>query len=189
MALRILSFLFLIVCTMKSMGQDTRGDVFFSWSQAKAVPDSDGFAGSYAGVSNGALLIAGGANFPGGGRPWSGGVKMWHDRIFVLATPHREWKEAGRLPRAMGYGVSLTYGDGVVCLGGGDAERNYADAFILRYTGGRVEIVPLPAIWQLTLPSALITLMLEPAVQLPLTRCCTCALLICVEPILPASTP
>lgn len=145
MALRILSFLFLIVCTMKSMGQDTRGDVFFSWSQAKAVPDSDGFAGSYAGVSNGALLIAGGANFPGGGRPWSGGVKMWHDRIFVLATPHREWKEAGRLPRAMGYGVSLTYGDGVVCLGGGDAERNYADAFILRYTGGRVEIVPLPA--------------------------------------------
>ncbi|HWB94868.1 MAG TPA: hypothetical protein VG605_23600, partial [Puia sp.] len=130
---------------MKSMGQDTTGNVFFSWSQAKAVPDADGFAGSYAGVSNGALLVAGGANFPGGGRPWSGGVKKWYDNIFVLESPGGRWKEAGRLPRPMGYGVSLTYQDGVVCLGGGDAERNYADVFILKYTGGSVKVVPLPA--------------------------------------------
>jgi SSS family transporter len=130
---------------MNSMGQDTTGNVFFSWGQAAPVPDADGFAGSYAGVSHGALVVAGGANFPGNGRPWSGGIKTWHDKIFVLERPDGQWKEAGLLPRPMGYGVSLSYEDGVVCLGGGDAERNYADAFILKYTGGRVETVALPA--------------------------------------------
>ncbi|MBS1601597.1 MAG: sodium/solute symporter [Bacteroidetes bacterium] len=127
------------------MGQDTSGKVFFNWSQASPVPDADGFAGSYAGVSNGALIVAGGANFPGGGRPWSGGVKTWYDKVFVLERPDGQWKEAGRLPRPMGYGVSLTYGDGVVCLGGGNAAGNFSDAFILRYAGGKVLVTALPS--------------------------------------------
>lgn len=127
------------------MGQDTNGNKFFSWSQAKPVPDGDGLAGSYAGVSNGVLLVAGGANFPGGGRPWSGGIKAWHDKVFVLESPDGRWKEAGRLPRPMGYGVSLSYGDGVVCLGGGDSAKGYSDVFLLKYVDGKVETVTLPS--------------------------------------------
>ena len=127
------------------MGQDTTTKVFFSWSQAKPVPDADGFAGSYAGTSNGALIVAGGANFPGDKRPWTQGVKTWYDKVFVLEKPDGEWKEVGRLPRPMGYGVSLSYKDGLVCLGGGDAKCNYADAFILKYTAGKVETVSLPS--------------------------------------------
>jgi len=127
------------------MGQDTTTKVFFSWSQAKPVPDADGFAGSYAGTSNGALIVAGGANFPGDKRPWTQGVKTWYDKVFVLERPDGEWKEVGRLPRPMGYGVSLSYKDGLVCLGGGDAKCNYADAFILKYAGGKVETVSLPS--------------------------------------------
>ena len=136
---------FFLIMTMKTMGQDTAGKVYFAWSQASPVPDADGFAGSYAGVSNGALLVAGGANFPGGGRPWSGGVKTWYDKIFVLDRPDGQWKEAGRLPRPMGYGVSLTFGDGVVCMGGGNAGGNFSDVFILRYVGGKVSISSLPS--------------------------------------------
>jgi len=135
----------LCILTLNSMGQDTAGTVFFDWSQARPVPDADGFAGSYAGVSNGALLVAGGANFPGGGRPWTGGVKTWYDKVFVLERPGGEWKEAGRLPRPMGYGVSLSYRDGVVCLGGGDAGGNYSDVFVLRYVGGKVSTGSLPS--------------------------------------------
>ncbi|HMI60564.1 MAG TPA: hypothetical protein VK518_06640, partial [Puia sp.] len=130
---------------MNSMGQDTTTKVFFSWSQAKPIPDADGFAGSYAGTSNGALIVAGGANFPGDKRPWTQGVKTWYDKVFVLERPDGEWKEVGRLPRPMGYGVSLSYKDGLVCLGGGDAKCNYADAFILKYAGGKVETVSLPS--------------------------------------------
>src|SRR5258707_15895556 len=90
--------LLLCILTMNSMGQDTTGRVFFSWSQAKPVTDADGFAGSYAGVSNGELIVVGGANFPGDRRPWPEGVKTWYDKVFVLERPDGEGKEGGRLP-------------------------------------------------------------------------------------------
>jgi SSS family solute:Na+ symporter len=116
----------------------------FDWSRLPDIPDPVGFAGSYAGVSGGALLVAGGANFPGGTRPWSGGVKAWHDAIFVLDRPDGTWRLAGRLPRSLGYGVSLTHGDEVLCLGGGDAVANTSEAFALRYRDGAITIRHLP---------------------------------------------
>ena len=39
-----------------------------------------------AGVSGGALLVAGGANFPDK-KPWQGGTKVWYDTVFVLDEP------------------------------------------------------------------------------------------------------
>lgn len=117
----------------------------FNWKQATALPVTDGLAGSYAGVSNGALIMAGGTNFPGNKRPWDGGVKTWYDTIWVLIKETGTWKQAGRLPRPLGYGVSLTSKKGLICLGGGDAKQNYADAFILSYTRGKITITALPA--------------------------------------------
>jgi N-acetylneuraminic acid mutarotase len=69
---------------MKSNAQEINGKNFFNWKQAKQIPDEDGFAGSYAGVTNAALLVAGGSNFPGNKRPWTGGTKTWYDKIFIL---------------------------------------------------------------------------------------------------------
>jgi SSS family transporter len=120
----------------------------FDWSRLPDIPDAVGFAGAFAGVSGDALLVAGGANFPEGTRPWTGGVKAWHDRIFVLDRPDGGWKPAGRLPRPLGYGVSLTHADEVICLGGGDATSHSADAFALRYRGGAVVRRPLPPLPQ-----------------------------------------
>jgi N-acetylneuraminic acid mutarotase len=113
------------------------------WSKLAPLPDREGFAYPYAGVHNGALLVAGGANFPDK-KPWDGGAKLWYDTVFVLEKPDGTWKVAGRLSRPLGYGVSLTTPDGVVCLGGSDAQRHYADAFLLRWSGGRLETQPLP---------------------------------------------
>ena len=117
----------------------------FAWDELPAVPDNTGFAGSFAGVSNNALLVAGGANFPDGGAPWTGSAKMWYDKIFVLETPQGPWKEAGKLPRPLGYGVSLSWRGGLVCLGGSNADGHFADAFILRYDQGRIQVEALPA--------------------------------------------
>src|SRR4051812_42894769 len=77
------------------------------WQPLPSLPDREGFAGSYAGASGGALLVAGGANFPGK-RPWEGGEKSWYDRTFVLEAGAKAWREAGKLPAAGGYGVSIT---------------------------------------------------------------------------------
>ena len=111
-------------------------------------------------------MVAGGANFPEGKRPWEEGVeKIWHDRIFVFENldlaletgesgdtpPEGGWREvASHLPRPIAYGVSLSWQDPadgkgkIVCLGGGDAKRHFADAFLLLYAGGAVTFENLP---------------------------------------------
>src|ERR1019366_969557 len=53
------------------------------WKLLPSLPDKEGFAGSFAGVSNGAMIVAGGANFPDK-KPWDGGKKLWYDTVFVL---------------------------------------------------------------------------------------------------------
>ncbi len=115
-----------------------------AWDQVAQVPDAVGFAGAYAGVSNGHLIVAGGANFPEGTRPWSGGTKQWNDAVFVLEENVGQWKEVGRLPRPMGYGVSLTWQEQVIVLGGADHERHYQDSYLLRYEDGRLVTDRLP---------------------------------------------
>ena len=120
------------------------GTVNMSWEQATPVPDPVGFAGAYAGVSDGHLLVAGGANFPEGTRPWLGGIKQWNDKVFALAEKDGQWVEIGRLPRPMGYGVSLTWQDQVILLGGADQSMHYRDAYTLRYKEGRLITDRLP---------------------------------------------
>jgi N-acetylneuraminic acid mutarotase len=115
------------------------------WEKLPAIPDATGFAGSYAGVSRDVLLVAGGANFPGKA-PWEGGTKVWHDRIFALERGASAWREAGRLPQPGGYGVSLSTPEGVVLIGGGDAERNFTAVRRARWNGRTVDLESLPAL-------------------------------------------
>ncbi len=115
------------------------------WKQLPQLPDKEGFAGSFAGVSRGAVLVAGGANFPDK-KPWEGGKKVWHDAVFVLEKPNGSWKVADKLPRLLGYGVCVTHGDGVVCVGGSDSERHHADAFRLEWKAGRLVTTKLPSL-------------------------------------------
>ena len=91
------------------------------------------------------MLVAGGANFPDR-MPWEGGKKIWHDRIWILDKPNGTWREGGHLPRPLAYGVSVTWHDSVVCVGGSDADRHYADVFRLRWKDRMVSIEPLPAL-------------------------------------------
>ena len=113
------------------------------WSELPPLPDPLGLAGTFAGTSGGALVVAGGANFPDG-PPWDGGAKAWHDRIYVLEDPGGPWREAGRLPRPLGYGVSASTDEGILCIGGSDATRHHPEVLRLRWTGSRVELDELP---------------------------------------------
>src|ERR1041385_6647101 len=115
------------------------------WKQLPSLPHKEGFAGSFAGVSHGALLVAGGANFPDK-KPWEGGKKIWYDTVFVLEKPDGKWKVAGKLPRLLGYGVSVTRGDCIVCVGGSDNSRHHADAFRLEWKGGKLLTTDLPSL-------------------------------------------
>ena len=113
------------------------------WAKLPPLPDPEGFAGSFVGVRDGALIVAGGANFPGK-KPWEGGKKRWSDAVFVLDQPDGAWRVAGKLPRPLGYGVSVTHRGGVVCVGGSDADRHYFEAFKLVWTDDGMKATPVP---------------------------------------------
>ncbi len=135
----ILYLLFLMV-SAPMVAQHT-----FSVNNLPPIPDADGFAGSLAGVSNGALLVAGGSNFPNGGRPWRGDTKRWYDQVFVLESPAGQWKKAGKLPVPLGYSVTASWQDAVVCVGGSNEKGHVADAFLMRWKQQHLAFESLPA--------------------------------------------
>jgi N-acetylneuraminic acid mutarotase len=129
----LMLLLFLSGCTARAA----------DWRKLPSLPDQEGFAGCFAGVSNGALIVGGGANFPDK-KPWEGGKKVWYDTVFVLENPQGSWKVAGKLPRPLGYGVSVTHSGGIVCVGGSDSGRHYQDVFRLEWKSGQLVTSSLP---------------------------------------------
>ena len=113
------------------------------WAELPKLPPAPGqsrqigVAGPFAGVHNDALLVAGGANFPDA-PPWDGGKKVWHDAVFALvrgADGSMQWlaDKSYTLPRPLAYGAAVDVPDGVLCIGGCDATRCYADVFLLQW--------------------------------------------------------
>lgn len=131
--------------------------VSLRWEELAPLPPSPGqaeqrgVAGPFAGVHGDALIVAGGANFPDA-MPWDGGAKIWWDDIWVLekisdTNPRWVADKIFKLSRRVGYGISVDTPDGVVCAGGHDAERCYAEVFMLSWDARTREIrrTPLPA--------------------------------------------
>jgi len=108
----------------------------------------EGIAGAYAGYSNGALLVAGGANFPGAWRQFNHGQLYAHKglsktwRAEIYAQVHEQWRYAGQLPAAMGYGSYVQLAEGVLVIGGelqgGAASKA---VFLMRWNGSSVDII------------------------------------------------
>ncbi|MEY4940415.1 MAG: Na(+)/glucose symporter [Verrucomicrobiota bacterium] len=132
----ITAFLLLSIATALEAG------AAFTWEKFPALPPSPGqptqpgVAGPFAGVHRDALIVAGGANFPQRA-PWDGGAKIWWDDVFVLeglSTGRPRWADQTfKLPRALGYGMSFNTPEGVVCVGGNDAEACYREVFLLSW--------------------------------------------------------
>ena len=123
------------------------------WSTALELPAPEGagrhpgLAGVFAGRTGGDLVIAGGANFPGA-MPWEGGAKRWWRDVYLYNETDGWRLFADALPRAVAYGVSVTLPQGVLCIGGCDADRCMDEVFLLSVEGGKPRIAewpPLPA--------------------------------------------
>jgi N-acetylneuraminic acid mutarotase len=125
--------------------ETTAAEFSNGWKRLPDLPDPIGVAGAFAGVSGGALIVAGGANFPDK-MPWEGGKKVWYDTIWALEKPDGEWKTVGKLPKPNGYGVSVTLTNGVLCIGGGDATANFTDVFLMSYKNGKVSFETWPSL-------------------------------------------
>ena len=84
-----------------------------AWTRLPDIPDPRGFAGAFAGVQDGKLIVAGGTHFTDK-MPWEGGTKVWYDTVHAFDG---EWKVIGKLPKPNGYGVSITTGQGMLIAG------------------------------------------------------------------------
>ena len=107
-----------------------------TWDQLAPLPDPLGVATPFAGVSGGALLVAGGANFPDK-MPWEGGKKVWHDRVWksgALTT-----QPLPPLPIALSGASGALVGDTLIVACGSEASGEQAAtnrATTLRSTAG-----------------------------------------------------
>ena len=102
------------------------------------LPDQEGFAGMFAGTSQGVLLCMGGANFPEA-KPWEGGQKRWYDHIYYLTNEEGVWQRAAQhLPYPLAYGVSVNYEEEVILIGGSDAEKHHQQVFSVTYEAGEI---------------------------------------------------
>lgn len=111
-----------------------------------AVGCEQGVSAPFAGSVDGALLVAGGCNFPE--EPAAeGGTKVFYNKVYVLAQPEKaeaKWQEVGALTVPLAYGVGVTLPDGVACIGGTDGSKSYATATLLQYANGALQQKALP---------------------------------------------
>lgn len=123
------------------------------------LPDAEGFAGGYLGISADRLIFAGGANFPQK-KPWEGGTKVWSAKVFSLplsavqaaaetpgGTP-QTWQCCGALPEPLGYGVSATFNNELIIAGGSSAAGHSPLVTALRCVSGQLHFRPLPPLPQ-----------------------------------------
>ena len=146
MFLRITTLLALSVASLLAAENNLK------WTALPDLPGGLGVAGPFVGVHNDALIIAGGANFPDGvpWRPTAGGgvsAKVYHDTIHVVTRDGDGYSIAeakAKLPRTLGYGISVPTADGVLCIGGewreGGVTHRSAKVFALGQADGQVVI-------------------------------------------------
>ena len=119
--------------------------VQLDWTALPDLPDELGVAGPFVGVHQDCLIVAGGTNFaqPVWERP-----KQWRDSVYVLEQGPNgfSWKTVGTLPHPMGYGAAVSTPDGVLCLGGNDADTTFDTVFLLSWNRAedRLERVDFP---------------------------------------------
>ena len=108
-----------------------------------------GVSACYCGVINGYLYIAGGCNFPD--KPVAeGGKKRFYKAIYAAklnAEGNRlEWKTVGQMPQPAAYGVSVTYENSLIFVGGNNETGGLTTAIRLHPTATGMQQEALPSL-------------------------------------------
>ncbi len=108
-----------------------------------------GVSACYYGVINGYLYIAGGCNFPD--KPVAeGGKKRFYKAIYAAKlnadSDRLEWKTVGQMPQPAAYGVSVTYENSLIFVGGNNETGGLTTAIRLRPTATGMQQEALPSL-------------------------------------------
>lgn len=127
-------------CAGDTVGQTAEWDASLNLPSVDGVTPNIGVAGAFAGVLNGKLIVAGGANFPDG-FPWTGATKVWHTTLYIYDFDKGKWEiMQDFLPRPAAYGVSVSLPEGILFIGGSNAEGNLNKVNYLTCENGEMKI-------------------------------------------------
>lgn len=98
-----------------------------TWELLPELPNPQGLGGAFAGVSNGALIVAGGSNFSQTSKTEIKN-KVWYKDIYVLPEADgASWLTGFKLKEPRAYGASISSGKYLILIGGSSAEGYHKD--------------------------------------------------------------
>ncbi len=135
-------FLFFSLVGSQGLNAEISSAVRMHWSVHSVLPplpgleNQPGLAGSFSGIIDNKLVIAGGANFPDG-LPWEGGERRYWGDVYINSVDDPdEWRVLpGALPGNLAYGVSITLPEGLLIIGGVNDEGCHNNVFLLELNG------------------------------------------------------
>lgn len=143
----IFSFVLIALFTAYTMAQNSNSIQRLVGFPTEEQGFDKGVSACYCGVINGYLYIAGGCNFPD--KPVAeGGKKRFYKAIYAAklnAEGNRlEWKTVGQMPQPAAYGVSVTYENSLILVGGNNETGGLTTAIRLRPTATGMQQEALP---------------------------------------------
>lgn len=100
-------------------------------------PVPGGVSAPFAGMVGNYMVVGGGCNFPDVPAA-DGGVKRFYSSLYALdmARPDSGWQALPDLPQALAYGAAAETDEGLVCVGGMDADSAVTRAFLIESQPG-----------------------------------------------------
>lgn len=126
-----------------------------TWDDSIVLPGCDGMekniglAGAFSGLVGDELILVGGANFPEK-YPWGGGKKVWWNTLYAYNRTKQAWNVYDNfLNTPLAYGVSIQLPEGVLCIGGCNADGCSDKALLIKkendtYVIDSLSYPPLP---------------------------------------------
>ncbi|MCP4643338.1 MAG: sodium/solute symporter [bacterium] len=138
-----------VLLTGTAAAGEATADRGLEWEKLTDLPSP--MSGQFVGVAKvdkkddvGQLVIAGGTFWPKS--PFQGGTKQWFNTVYSLAPDADTWTPGAELPHAVAYGAGVSCDGSVICAGGADGDRHYADVFKLSWQNDRIEWTELPSL-------------------------------------------
>jgi len=145
----ILLYLAALICIAVHSESAAPKQEAISWSELPELPNKFGLGGAFTGVSNGALIVAGGSNFPHGMELMIQN-RTWYDDIYILPNNReKKWLTGYKLNEPIALGASVTSDDSLILIGGSNAEGDQSEVVQLTWNASsritnQVSLPPLP---------------------------------------------
>ena len=138
--MRTLSLLIVCVFLLPVFGQEKDANAF------PPYPQAGGVSAPFAGFIGDTLIVAGGCNFPDTPAA-DGGKKVFHATAYALDVRRLSdgWIPLPSLPAPIAYGAAVPTPEGLVCIGGQNAQGAQSDVYLLGTNGQVTPLPPLPA--------------------------------------------